>query len=323
MNSTYALRFNSGESMGLMDRIRSLNTRIDWLETVVDGGEGAADRMARESVAALAYGVDSGNMGSVSQLADDVRVKVFQSETFSDENLQVSLDTAKSELERLESEMESGAENLKISDSGIFSSHTDGFEKVTDDALSNISPQKLENLFSNPESTSEALGKLVTDIRWRYYAIMAEEDAMALTAGSQVTLEFNKTYNETITMTVEEITPASLGKCVVIFVSDHNLKDILDIRELSADLIVSETRGIRVPKDAIREENRQIEKDGKTETAKINYVYIVSGVQAEQVDVNILAEYDDYYLVDGGSDLRDGMEVIVEAKDLYSGKVVR
>jgi hypothetical protein len=324
VNSVYGLRFDSGESMGLMDRIRSLNTRIDWLQNVVDGGAGAADRMARESVAALSYGVDSGSEDSISDLIDDVRIKVFQSESFTDENLELSLENAKSELEGLEADMESGAERLTIPRSGIFSTHTDGFETVNADALGDITPQKLENLFKTAESSGDALGKIVSDIRWRYVAVMAEEDAMRLRVDSEATLQFTGNYNKTITMTVEARSQPSLGKCAVTFVSDHNLKDIIDLRQLTADLLVSRTSGIRIPKEAMREAVRETEKDdGETETANVNCIYIISGVQAEQVDVNILAEYDDFYLVEPTTRLRDGTEVITEANDLYDGKVVR
>jgi predicted nucleotidyltransferase len=147
---------------------------------------------------------------------------------------------------------------------------------------------------------------------------------MRLRVDSEATLQFTGNYNKTITMTVEARSQPSLGKCAVTFVSDHNLKDIIDLRQLTADLLVSRTSGIRIPKEAMREAVRETEKeDGETETANVNCIYIISGVQAEQVDVNILAEYDDFYLVEPTTRLRDGTEVITEANDLYDGKVVR
>jgi hypothetical protein len=94
------------------------------------------------------------------------------------------------------------------------------------------------------------------------------------------------------------------------------LSDIAAFRELTADVIFSTYSGIRVPKEAVR-----LDEDGAT------CIYILSGLRAELVPVDILYEGDDYYIVQSGSEsatsLRVGSEIIVKANDLYDGKVVR
>jgi hypothetical protein len=289
----------------------------------VDGGEGAADRMARESVAALSHGVDSGDMAAITDLTDDVRVKVFQSESFTDENLEAGLASAQAELSALEAEKDSVSDKLRIEHPGVFSAASDGFEFVKPEQIKGITPQNLENLFKKAETPEDVIGKVVTDIRWRYAAVMDEDDAMGLKPGSTVTFQFNKNLNETMNMTVEEKSNPTLGKCVVIFISDRNMRDILRLRELTADLLLSETSGIRIPSEAVHEEEREIEKDGKTVKETVKYIYIISGVQAEKTDVKVLGEYGDFCLAERSPKLRSGTEIITEANDLYDGKVVR
>ncbi|MCF0120573.1 MAG: hypothetical protein HUJ65_02950 [Oscillospiraceae bacterium] len=86
-------------------------------------------------------------------------------------------------------------------------------------------------------------------------------------------------------------------------------------RELSAEIIFDSIRGLRIPAETLHEE------DGKS------IVYIVTGLQAEAVEVEVIGGYDDYIFVrdgaDTGSNLRRGSTVIVKATDLEDGKVVR
>lgn len=312
--STYAMKFASRESMEASEKARELEMQIQWLENLANEGDSAAEDMAKDSVRALAYSLDSGNISSLDQLLSDINVKVFQSGDYSGDSIQEELDSVREQLEVLEENLGTDMERLTVKKAGVFSGYIDGFEDITPDQLVDITPDGLSQLFSSPNAAdSSTLGKLVTDISWRYAAVMASEDAMKLKNGDNVTLEFSKTYNDTITMKVESIGASTNGRCVVVFVSDRNLADIIAIRELTADIVFSMTRGIRIPNEAVHED----EESGKL------FVYVISGVQAQRVDITILTEYDDYYLVESNGNLREGMEVIVEAKELYSGKVVR
>ena len=310
---TYARKFSSPESMETMENVHALEAKISWLETLSEEGDGAADRMSRESVAALSRGIDSGDTDRLYELIDDVKVKVFGSEDFTHDSIVSRLSETRQELELLNGTLDTTMEQLKTDRSGIFSSHTDGFESVSPADIAGITPDGLTELFASPSDVGDSVaGKLVTDIHWRYAAIMTEDDALKLHEGTSYALEFFDTYDKTVVMEVEMICPAEGGKCVVVFVTDKNMNDVLGLRKATADIVFSRTTGIKVPKDAVK-----VDDDGQ------NYVYIISGVQAERVDVEILTDYENSYLVKSEGYLRGGMEVIVEAKELYSGKVVR
>lgn len=312
-NSTYALKFSSVSSMEAAQKANELELKVLWLEALVADGNTAADAMAKDSVRALAYSIDSGSFSNLDELLADINVKLFHSSDFTEENLQAELESTRAQLEAMEDELETDMERLTVSESGIFSRFVDGFEAVDAERLVGLSPDELTQLFSSPANTDGASGKLVTDIYWRYAAIVNESDAAKLKVGDRVELEFSLTFNGTVAMEVESIGEVSGGQCVVVFVSSSNLNDVIAVRELNSDIIFSVTTGIRIPKEAVQQ-------DGETEQY---YVYVISGVQAQRVDINILTEYDEYYLAESGGNLRDGMEIIVEARDLYIGKVVR
>jgi hypothetical protein len=95
------------------------------------------------------------------------------------------------------------------------------------------------------------------------------------------------------------------------------------------EIITETATGYRVPKRAVR-----VDEEGGLG------LYRISGAQAEWVDIDILWEEDDYYLVqqtqevdeegnavqsrayDRATALREGDTVIVKGEEIYSGKVV-
>ncbi|MBE6949591.1 MAG: hypothetical protein E7456_07090 [Ruminococcaceae bacterium] len=312
--STYAYKFRTRQAMEAADRTRELELRIAWLEALEANGTTAADSMAKDSVRAVAYSTKGGNFSDIQENLADINVTVFQNGEYTEDKIQAELESARAELEAMENDQDTDMERLTVSVPGIYSAYTDGFESVTAEQLQGLSPTELENLFKEAGSNdSRVSGKLVTGIDWRYAAIIDTENAAKLEEGRYYDLEFSNTYNGTVNMRVESIGNAAGGRCVVVFVSDRDLTETIAARELTADIVFSLTTGIRIPTAAMHRD----EETGQT------YVYVISGVQALRVDASVVGEYDDYYLVEATGNLRDGMEVIVEAKDLYNGKVVR
>ena len=116
-------------------------------------------------------------------------------------------------------------------------------------------------------------------------------------------------------MLVEDVGRRENNQSVVIFSSVVGIHDVAALRSLRADLVLGTTSGIRVPKEAIH-----LDDDGTT------YLFLQSGARAERVNVEILHEAGDGYLIrDGaetGTPLRIGAIIIVRANDLFHGKIV-
>lgn len=136
-------------------------------------------------------------------------------------------------------------------------------------------------------------------------------------------------------MKIERVDEAADGACLVILSSTRNLADTSMLRKQTVDIVFNSLDGIRVPKKAVRTENRAVTdpETGETTTKQVIGVYVLTAAQAEFKAVEILADDGDYYLVqavlpDVPTDnqlktaFRAGDQVIVSSDELYDGKVM-
>ncbi len=136
-------------------------------------------------------------------------------------------------------------------------------------------------------------------------------------------------------MKIERVDGAQDGACLVVLSSTRNLADTSMLRKQTVDIVFNSLEGIRVPKKAVRTENRAVTdpETGETTTKQVIGVYVLTAAQAEFKAVEILADDGDYYLVkavlpDVPTDnqlktaFRAGDQVIVSSDELYDGKVM-
>ena len=300
-----AVEYTSRSALETASEIRALKLRIAKLEA--PGGVAEAARL--DSVLALSAAVHSGDLSVLDELSVNIETYIFADNSTQENELPV----LQARLEVLERRSE-GMRTIYAPVSGVFSQVVDGYENVSPHSLDGISPDTLAELFTS-RSGSSGTGKLVTEFTWYYAAIMNFEDAKLLTAGRMIQVQFYGVYNTGMQMRIESVGKQEDGLCVVIFSSDRSVHDIAQLRGLRADVVYNTVTGIRVPKEAIN-----LDDDNKT------FVYLQTGVRAERVDVEILREYGDSYIVrDGtetGTPLRVGATIIVKANRLYDGKIV-
>ena len=158
-------------------------------------------------------------------------------------------------------------------------------------------------------------GKLISGTRWYYACVMDSSRAEELTVGRTVTLEFSDGYTNTVPMQVVSISSADTdGNCAAVFVCDTGLADVSAVRKASANVIFSRSTGILVPDEALCDpESRP-------------HVFVLAGLQAHEVEVEILAAgQDGFTLVSApdGSMLSAGVTVITSTDGMTDGKVVR
>jgi len=296
-----AVEYLSNDALELASEIRSLRLKIAQM----DSFRGNSDSAGLGAVLELSAAVNSHDFRRLDELTLNIEASIF------------SLETDTSSLQELLEELESryvGTRNITSHSSGTFSHIIDGFEHISPSLLHNISPADLNLLFDTPLSTY-GTGKLITEFKWYYAAIMDFDDASQLSTGQTKTVQFFGAYNAEIDMLVESIGRREDGLCVVLFSSDRGVHDIAPLRSLRADIIVGVVTGIRVPKEAIH-----LDEENNT------FIYLQTSGLAEKVDVEILRETGDSYLVrdgaDTGSPLRVDSTIIVKANNLYPGKVV-
>ena len=219
--------------------------------------------------------------------------------------------------------MQYGTESreIRVETAGLFCATVDSFESIGPEALEDMSLNELQTLLAQEEtSPSDAIGKIIHDINWYYVFAVGDEQAIyfedCLRAGEKVTLMFGKYYAGTLDMEIERIGDSEDGKKIIVLSCSKAMTDTMDMRKQQADVVIEHYEGIRVPKDAVH-----VDDDGQT------YVYTVTGVPAERKDISILYQVEDLYIVENDledpSALRVGDEIVVSAKNLYDGKIIK
>ena len=303
-----AVEYTTTSALEMASEIRALRLMIAQLEASSSPASAEAARL--KTVLDLSKAIQHGDFNKLDELSLTVESTIFSGNS----TLVEDLPNMKARLETLEARAAGASTTIHARQSGTFSQVVDGFEYIKPSALEEISPSELMSLFDAP-SRITGIGKLVTEFKWYYAAIMDADDAMRLAALRSITVQFSGAYVASLEMQIENVGSRDGDECVVLFSSDRSVHEIAPLRNLNADIVFSIVSGIRVPKEALH-----LDDDGKT------FIYLQTGARAERVDVEILAETGDSYLVrDGaetGTPLRAGSTIIVKANNLFDGKIV-
>ncbi|MCL2153530.1 MAG: hypothetical protein FWH57_11355 [Oscillospiraceae bacterium] len=301
-----AVEYQSRAALETASQLRALRMRISQLESSDDEMVEAA---CVESVMELSAATRRGNLSNLDELKLKIETNIFAGGVSSDSNLP----ELRAQLEALESKTED-VRAIHAPASGVFSQVVDGFENISPGDLADMSPSRLDRLFSSPSGVY-GVGKLVTEFKWYFVTVMEASDAAHVSVGQQILVRFSGAYNEALDMKVENIGKREDGKCVARLSCELGVHQVAALRHLRADIVTGSVTGIRVPKEAIN-----LDDDAAT------FVYIQTGARAERVNVEILYETGDSYLVrdgaESGSPLRAGSTIIVKANGLYDGKIV-
>lgn len=303
-----AVEYAGRQALETASEIHELRLRIAQIEST--GGEDAVDAASYDSVAELSRAVRGGDLSKLDEISLKIDTYIFTSKRAQADELP----ELKARLEILES-ANAGVSMIRSEVSGVFSQAVDGYEHISPDMLDELRPSGLEELFAAPKSISAASAKIITGFKWYYAAIVDAAEALRLTPGKSITLQFSGSYHAQTEMKIESISRREQNACVVLFSSERGIHEVTRLRELNAEIVIRNVTGIRIPKEAMR-----LDDDGAT------YIYLQTGARAEKIIVEILSEFADGYLVrdgaDNGTPLRPGATIIVKANNLFDGKVV-
>ena len=136
-------------------------------------------------------------------------------------------------------------------------------------------------------------------------------------------------------MTVERISTPEDGRVAVILSSRRFLSDTTLLRRQTVELVFNSKTGIRVPTEAVRVET-ELQTDpetGEEKEVSITCVYVEVGVVAERKPVTVLAQGEDYYIVEplirpDARDtevkkvLRPGDQVVIAGEKIWDGMIL-
>lgn len=219
------------------------------------------------------------------------------------------------QLTALESTTTSGGRAVTAPHSGYYSNVVDGFETIlTPDSLSSMSISAFNNLVPTAISDN-AFGRLIGGDSWYFVAVLPTEYLAQSKAGDWVTLSFSGNLQDDLDVQILSMGDVENESCLVAFQSKDQLSDLTMVRYLQAYITFQSYSGLRVPKKAL-----QVDANGNPG------VYVLESAKATWKTIEILYDNDDSYVValdkTSTDNLWPGDEIILQADDLYNGKVV-
>jgi len=239
------------EYLRIEDRLSRLDARKNkenYAETV------RTDEQITEISGQITRAADAGNMEKVTHLKDTLLVakdeKTAQSGQY---------DTLLSQLEdrkaALRDKIGSSMKEIYSPEAGTLYLQTDGMENsMSLDSAEGLSPSRLTEMTKDAGKYGSGC-KLVRDDKWKIACIVDMEKTEGLTEGEEISLRFYDQGGEVGKATVESVSEAEDGKCVLVFSGTRAPLGFMQCRKVTLDVILSRYEGFKIPKKALTEEN--------------------------------------------------------------------
>ena len=324
--------------------LRTLTLEQEQLKYALQGQDGTdasrLDQSIVDAMVGLRTSAAYGDLTSLEEQSLSFKSLVIRHGYASDagvDELSAAITALDAQIQALQSASALDTTTVYAPCAGTFSAMADGYESTLyPDMLETLTAASFKQLMAqDPTAPAGAVGKLITDSKWYLATTVSPEVAERLVVGRSVTVRFSRDWSGEVSMKIERVDKAADGACLVILSSTRNLADTSMLRKQTVDIVFNSLDGIRVPKKAVRTENRAVTdpETGETTTKQVIGVYVLTAAQAEFKAVEILADDGDYYLVqavlpDVPTDnqlktaFRAGDQVIVSSDELYDGKVM-
>ena len=157
----------------------------------------------------------------------------------------------------LENELNSGAEYITAPESGIVSYKVDGLEEtLTKENLSTLTKEYLENLNLKTGkiiATSDECGKIINNFECYIATISSSQEAKNAKIGDNVKIRLSN--NTEIDAEIAYISQENEEENLIVLQIDKQIEELTNYRKISFDLIWWSYSGLKVPNQAIIEQN--------------------------------------------------------------------
>ena len=342
VGGTVARVYADQAALDRQKEIESLNGRIEQLTYIQEAEAGVEvarklEQQISQNILEYRASLAAGRLNDAEKHSAELRSQVLKYDyTISDtEDVDASLQELKARLKELNAQSGGSVKRVTAPESGLYSAVVDGYETVLrPENLSALMPSDLTALRADSNLQSN-VGKLILGKEWYFVAAVPAETAQQLEKlekrGGDLTLRFAKGVERDLEVTIDSVSEEQNGRCVVVFRGDMYLAQLTLLRQQSAQIIYDVVEGIRVPKEALRVVTRTVQhEDGTVTEFTVTGVYAIMGLEARFKPVEVLYTGENYVLLESAarSDqetlrLRPGDEIIITAKELFDGKVVR
>lgn len=330
-------------SLDRQNELDTLRSRLEQLEFAQEAAEGAEvalklDNQIIQNILDLRSALAADRLDRAETYGADLRSLVLKRDyTYSEtEDLSSQITELKSQISTLEAQAAASTRRITAPEAGLYSAVVDGYEQVlTPESLKTLTPSTLTALRAD-ESVQSEVGKLILGDNWYYAAIVSQADAETLSSARSMYLRFSKSVEQDLPVSVYHISEEENGRVVVVLKGSSYLPELTLLRQQSAEVILGNLEGIRVPREALRAEKTSVDENGELVTTEQTGVYCLVGMEARFKPVEVLYSGDGFALVRSIYDsaagdltgsqevarLRSGDQVIVTGRDLYDGKVL-
>ena len=192
------------------------------------------------------------------------------------------------ERKQYESELNSGAEYVKAPMSGIVSYRVDGLEEVlTPDNFSSLSKEYLESLNLSTGkivATNSEAGKVIDNFYCYIATITSSEGAKQAEVGDDV--EVRLSNNVEVDAEITNIIKEDDGDIILILKLTEQIEELINYRKITFDLIWWNETGLKIPNQAIVNEN------------DLNYVVRNRAGYLSKILVKVERQGDNYSIID-------------------------
>lgn len=192
------------------------------------------------------------------------------------------------ERKRYETDLNSGAEYVKAPMSGIVSYRVDGLEDtLTPDNFGALNKEYLENLNLNTGkivASNEECGKVIDNFECYIATISGSEEAKNAKVGDKVKVRLSN--NAEIQAEITNIIEEENQERVIILKVQKQIEELINYRKITFDLIWWSASGLKVPNQAIVQENN------------LNYVIRNRAGYLSKILVKVKKQGDKYSIVD-------------------------
>ncbi|MGI5894438.1 MAG: HlyD family efflux transporter periplasmic adaptor subunit [Candidatus Merdivicinus sp.] len=227
-----------------------------------------------------------------------------------------------SNLTELQTLADSQTEEFTSTAAGYFVDHVDGYEEtMTREYVDSMTASQLQewlNGYTGYHGSQEAV-KIVSNHRWMFAAVVNEEQMQTLSNIGKVTLRFPGMKEDVTAEIVSAEREESTGLYKIEMEGDLVSEALLSSRVQTAEIIIREYKGIKIPKDAIRFLDGQ------------KGVYVQTGNKIYFQYIDQIYETTDYVLsksyYKGGTEGDDYVKlydtVVVKGKGLYDEMLIQ
>ncbi len=193
------------------------------------------------------------------------------------------------ERKRYENSLNSGAEYVTSPKSGIVSYKVDGFEEtLTTENFETLSKEYLESLdlkTGKVVATNDECGKIIDNFSCYIATITSSEEAKQTEVGKKIKIRLSN--NAEVPAEITNIINEQDGDVVLFLKINKEIKELINYRKISFELIWWSASGLKVPNHAIAEEN------GK------KYVVRSSAGYLSKILIKVKKEGEKYSIIEG------------------------